>query len=166
MLSQKAAADSPVLSILWGGDVSSTFSHAPRPPALSPSHSLPAPLIALSWRPCLSLPLSLSPLPCPPTILSISSPASCLVPSSGFWAFRGPWRSQVPSGPSLCLCPVAAAGRVGKGQRVEAAVANLNLGPSSSWERNEETRDSGRGCGGVIGHRLPGSCKREPLPAL
>lgn len=72
----------------------------------------------------------------------------------------------MPSVPSLFLRPVAAAGRVGKGHREEAAAANLNLGPNSSWERNKETRNLGRGCGGVSGQRLPGSCKREPLPAL
>ena len=72
----------------------------------------------------------------------------------------------MPSVPSLFPRPVAEAGRVGKGQREEAAAANLNLGPSSSWERNEETRNLGRGCGGVTGQRLPRSCKWEPLPAL
>lgn len=63
----------------------------------------------------------------------------------------------MPSGPSLCLRPVAAAGRVGKGQSGEATAADLNLGPSSSRERNEETRNLGRGCGVSVGKGCPGA---------
>lgn len=65
----------------------------------------------------------------------------------------------MPSCPLLSLCPMAAAGRVGKGQRAEATVAKPEK-EAQLWsrKRNEETKELGdRGRGGVrVGKDCPG----------
>lgn len=63
---------------------------------------------------------------------------------------EGPGAGQMPSRPSLSLCPVAAAGRVGKGQGVEAAAAEPGTGAQLWFGKKRGNKELGeRGCGGV-----------------
>lgn len=164
--SRWVATSSPVPSVLRTGLCIRIFSSPlfPRFPSTSPFSVCSAPFRfstrsshLLLFRPlCPSLPLSLSPLRPHPS-LSVSS---SMGPSSGLWAFGGPWRQQEPCRPSLSLCPGAAAGRMGKGQRTEAAAAKTVTG---AWlwlgkkGGNQELGD--KGCGCQTGQRLPRSCK-------
>lgn len=75
--------------------------------------------------------------------LPFTRPSPCLSPSYraisyGIGAFGGPWGRQAQA--SLALCPVAVAGRVGKGQRREAQQPNWNWGPARV---GKETRKQG-----------------------
>lgn len=81
-----------------------------------------------------SLTHSLSPLH-PPVPVSVSFLQGHLLRNR---AFGGPWGRQAQA--SLALCPVAAAGRVGKGQRREAQQPNWNWGPARV---GKETRKQG-----------------------
>lgn len=64
--------------------------------------------------------------------------------------------------PLPCGC-----GRKG-GQRAEEGdtAAKMELGPSSGWERDEETRNLGTEGVGVRGAKAASECKSGPLPAL
>lgn len=79
------------------------------------------------------------------------------MPSSGHSEVPGD--GQVPSRPSLFLCPAAAARRVGKGQRMEATVAKPETGAQVWLGKKRGNKELGeRGCAGVrAGKGCPGA---------
>lgn len=173
--SSQAPADSQaakVLSVLPDGWLlTASFQF----PVLPPHLLFSAPICCSCPVPCcpphvsLWASASLSHCPCLPSaphpglISSFSRVARTQEPGNS----EVPGDQETPSHRSLSLCPVAAAGRVGKGQRARPQRPDLELGPGSRWERNEETRNWGtEGVGVSEGQRLPRGCKREPLPAL
>lgn len=116
------------------------------------------PLIPFSLG--LTHPLSLSPLH-PPIPVSVSFLQGHLLRNRGIWRSLGTAGPGIPR-PLPCGC-----GRKG-GQRAEegGTAAKLELGPSSGWERNEETRNLGTEGVGVRGAKAAPEWKSGPLPAL
>lgn len=168
-------AYSPALSMLPTGLCISIFSSAMFPPFPLPRPSLPLFAAPFQFSACPShqcpsgFSASLSHFLCllsTPALLSVSSPAS-MRPSSGIWAFKVPGDNTSPAIPcfSSALWLQQEGWAKGRGRRPQQP--NLELGPGSDWERNEETRNLGtEGVGRQIGQRLPQSYKSEPLPAL
>lgn len=165
---QMVVAHSPVFSILPAGLSVSIFSSSLFSPFLPPCLSLllfvpcqfsPVPHLLLSWPLCFTLLLSVHPPPHP------HPSQSCL--QLLIWGQpQESGRAVVPGDgqmPSLSLCPVAVAGRVGKGQRVEATVAQPGTG-AQLWlgkkGGNKELGDRGRG-GGRVGKGCPGAVNRS-----
>lgn len=168
MFSRWVVAYSPALTVLPAGLCISIFSGSLPPPFPPPPPSLPLfallpvlglPLIPFSFG--LTHPLSLSPLH--PAHLCVSSPfyRAVLLRNLGIWRSLGTTEPAIPR-PLPCGC-----GRKG-GQRAEegGTAAKLALGPSSGWERNEETRNLGTEGVGVRGAKAAPECKAGPLPAL
>lgn len=99
---------------------------------------------ASSFPPPPSLPRLLCPFPLPFSFVPLTPPFSVsvsflqghLLRNLGIWRSLGTTETQ----PSLALCPVAAAGRVGKGQRRETQQPKWNWGPALV---GKETRKQG-----------------------
>lgn len=125
---------------------------------------------ASSFPPPPSLPrfaLSLSPsfLFCSPhpTLLCVCLLSTGPSPTeSGHLEVPGDDRDPAIPRPLPCGCS-----RKG-GQRAEEGdtAAKMELGPSSGWERDEETRNLGTEGVGVRGAKAASECKSGPLPAL
>lgn len=140
---------------------SSLFSPFPPYHYLSPlslSSSLLAPLISLLASLSHSPTFSVSPSPTT-LLLSVSSPLRIWGHPQESGHSEVPGDGQVPSRPSLSLCPAAAARRVGKGQRMEATVTKPETGAQVWLGKKRGNKELGeRGCAGVrAGKGCPGA---------